>query len=124
MNDNLNIPNTSGDIDPLFLVRLKELGGSKLATDLVDMYLIRGSQLLAAISTGIDAQDFSAIKSAAHSLISSAGNLGGKKVSSISKLMETAATEGQFERIPDLFSNLLAAQDTFQQFLRGAFEDL
>jgi hypothetical protein len=42
MNDQVNNSTVSGDIDPLFLRRLQELGGSKLANELVGMYLTRG----------------------------------------------------------------------------------
>jgi HPt (histidine-containing phosphotransfer) domain-containing protein len=119
--DNSNI---SQDIDPLFLSRLKDLGGSKLATELVDMYLIRGAQLLEAISVGLEVKDFTGVKNAAHSLISSAGNLGGKKVSNLAKLIETAAIEEQFEDVPDLLANLKSTQEAFQQYLRGAIENI
>ncbi|NQT63291.1 MAG: Hpt domain-containing protein [Candidatus Marinimicrobia bacterium] len=124
MNDQVNYSTESGDIDPLFLRRLQELGGSKLANELVGMYLIRGAQLLENISAGIDSKAFSEIKNAAHSLISSAGNLGGKKVSNISKLMETAAIEEQIDSMPDLLSDLSSAQEVFQKYLKGALEGL
>ena len=84
MDDHKDNTNISGDIDPLFLSRLTDLGGSKLASELVGMYLVRGAQLLDAITSGFEAKDFSVVKNAAHSLISSAGNLGGKKVSNLS----------------------------------------
>ncbi|MBT4033963.1 MAG: Hpt domain-containing protein [Candidatus Marinimicrobia bacterium] len=79
---------------------------------------------MVSISEGIDGHDFSTIKNAAHSLISSAGNLGGKKVSSISKLIEAAAIEEQLDSMPDLLSDLSTAQAVFQQYLSGALEDL
>ena len=122
MDEHVDKSNISGDIDPLFLSRLEDLGGSKLATELVDMYLIRGYQLLEAIAAGFAAQDFSVVKNAAHSLISSAGNLGGKKVSTLAKLIEAEAIEEQLDQLPELLVNLRAAQKAFQQYLRGAIE--
>ncbi|MBT6555085.1 MAG: Hpt domain-containing protein [Candidatus Marinimicrobia bacterium] len=124
MNDKVNNSTNSGDIDPLFLRRLQELGGAKLASELVGMYLTRGAQLLETISAGIDNQDFAVIKNAAHSLISSAGNLGGKQVSDLSKLLETAAIEEQLGKMPDLLSELSTAQEVFQIYLKGALEGL
>jgi HPt (histidine-containing phosphotransfer) domain-containing protein len=124
MDNHMDNSNISQDIDPLFLSRLKDLGGSKLATELVDMYLIRGAQLLEAISVGLEVKDFTGVKNAAHSLISSAGNLGGKKVSNLAKLIETAAIEEQFEDVPDLLANLKSTQEAFQQYLRGAIENI
>ncbi|MBT5998245.1 MAG: Hpt domain-containing protein [Candidatus Marinimicrobia bacterium] len=120
----MNNSTNSGDIDPLFLRRLQELGGAKLASELVGMYLTRGAQLLETISAGIDNQDFAVIKNAAHSLISSAGNLGGKQVSDLSKLLETAAIEEQLGKMPDLLSELSTAQEVFQIYLKGALEGL
>ncbi|NQV42533.1 MAG: Hpt domain-containing protein [Candidatus Marinimicrobia bacterium] len=124
MNDHVENSNLSGDIDPLFLSRLEDLGGSKLANELVNMYLIRGSQLLDTISAGYEARDFGVVKNAAHSLISSAGNLGGKKVSSLAKLIETAAIEEQFDQMPELLANLSSTQEAFQQYLRGAIGNI
>ncbi|MBC8193298.1 MAG: Hpt domain-containing protein [Candidatus Marinimicrobia bacterium] len=124
MDEHVDKSNISGDIDPLFLSRLEDLGGSKLATELVDMYLIRGYQLLEAIAAGFAAQDFSVVKNAAHSLISSAGNLGGKKVSTLAKLIEAEAIEEQLDQLPELLVNLRAAQKAFQQYLRGAIEKI
>ncbi|MCF7922842.1 MAG: Hpt domain-containing protein [Candidatus Marinimicrobia bacterium] len=114
----------SGDIDPLFLSRLVELGGTKLAMELIDMYLVRGADLLDAISTGIAANDFAKIRSAAHSLISSAGNLGGKKVSELAKLLEKSAMEENPAPLKSLLSEALSAQITFQEYLRGVMGKL
>ena len=124
MNDHVDNSKRSGDIDSLFLARLEELGGSKLTAELVNMYLIRGDQLLDTISTGIKAQDFSAVKNAAHSLISSAGNLGGQKVSNISKRIEAAAIDEQFVDMSDLFTELSEAQVIFQQYLKETLGEL
>lgn len=124
MNDQLNSLEVSGDIDPLFLTRLQELGGPKLASELVGMYLIRGVQLLDTISNGIEKKDITIIKNAAHSLISSAGNLGGKKVSELAKHIENAAIDNQLDDIPNLLSNLISAHDDFQAYLNGVLEQL
>lgn len=111
--------NNSDEIDPLFLSRLVDLGGSKLANELVDMYLVRGNELLDAISKGIESNDLARIQSAAHSLISSAGNLGGKKVSELAKLIEKSAVDQNVAALQDLFSQVSAAQIKFQEYLRG-----
>ena len=88
MDEHVNNSKIPADIDPLFLTRLQELGGSKLASELVGMYLTRGSQLLDTISTGLNTNDLPAVKNSAHSLISSAGNLGGKRVSDLQNLLK------------------------------------
>jgi len=114
----------SADIDPLFLSRLVELGGTKLAGELIKMYLVRGAELLDAISTGIASNDFAKIRSAAHSLISSAGNLGGKRVSELAKLLEKYAMEENSAPLESLLSDALSAQITFQKYLRGEMENI
>ena len=124
MNNHVENSNLSGDIDPLFLSRLEDLGGTKLATELVNMYLIRGSQLLDAISEGLKAKDSAAVKNAAHSLISSAGNLGGKKVSNLAKQIETAAIEEHLDQIHTLLADLSSTQEAFQKYLRGAIGNI
>ena len=124
MDHKLNNSKAPSDIDPLFLSRLKDLGGSKLATELVGMYLIRGAQLLDNISAGIDTQDYTSIKNAAHSLISSAGNLGGKKVSELAKQIENTANEQQSAELPGLLSSIASAHDDFQHYLNGALGEL
>jgi len=124
MNEQANNSKIPADIDPLFLTRLQELGGSKLAGELVGMYLTRGSQLLDTISTGLDTNDLPVVKNAAHSLISSAGNLGGKRVSDLAKSIESAAIEEQIDTIPELLSKIISAQEAFQQYLQGALEHL
>jgi len=122
MNDPMMNSDNSSDIDPLFLARLVELGGPKLAHELVGMYLVRGSELLNTIAAGIRDQDFPEIKNASHSLISSAGNLGGKKVSELAKLLEKSAIEERNEDLDDLLSQAKAAQGLFEEYLRGVLE--
>jgi len=120
----MSYSNESTDIDPLFLTRLQDLGGAKLASELVGMYLIRGAQLLETISSGIENEDYTAVKNAAHSLISSAGNLGGKKVSILAQQIENAAFEQKGEIIPELLENTISAHEDFQEYLNGALKQL
>lgn len=116
--------NTPKEIDPLFLKRLQDMGGPKLASELINMYLVRGPQLVETIGKGIDTEDYEPAQNAAHSLISSAGNLGGKRVSDLSKSIELALHKKEFAEIPSLHSDLVSAQETFQQYLIEALESL
>jgi HPt (histidine-containing phosphotransfer) domain-containing protein len=124
MNDQFIKPDDSLEIDPHFLDRLKELGGPKLISELITMYLTRGSDLLDTIVAGIESQDFNSVKNAPHSLISSAGNLGGKRVSKLSIAIEAAAMDEQIDILDELKPDLILAQDYFQHYLQGAFEQL
>ncbi len=120
MNEQFIIPDDSKEIDPHFLVRLNELGGPKLVAELIAMYFVRGSVLLDTIITGIESEDYEAVKNASHSLISSAGNLGGKHVSELSVALEAAAIEKSAETLNDLKEALIGAQKLFEQYLHGA----
>ncbi|NQV30544.1 MAG: Hpt domain-containing protein, partial [Candidatus Marinimicrobia bacterium] len=103
---------------------LKELGGPKLVSELITMYLNRGSVLLDTIAAGIESKDYDSVKNASHSLISSAGNLGGKRVSELSKAIESAATDEKGDSLDGLKPDLILAQELFQQYLQGASEQL
>jgi len=124
MNNQFIIPDESPEIDPHFLDRLKELGGPKLVSELITMYLNRGSVLLDTIAAGIESKDYDSVKNASHSLISSAGNLGGKRVSELSKAIESAATDEKGDSLDGLKPDLILAQELFQQYLQGASEQL
>ncbi len=124
MNDHMIPLKKPGNIDPNFLSRLKELGGEKLVSDLINMYLVRSAQLLDTVSHGMASRDLEVIQSASHSLISSAGNLGGKLVSDLSKSIEHAAIEAEEENLIKLFPELESAQTAFLKYLKSALEDL
>lgn len=124
MNDQLDNSIWTRDIDPQILARLQELAGLKITSELVVMYLHRGVQLLESIRVGLEIEDYKAIKDAAHSLISSAGNLGGNKVSGIAKQIEHAAIEKESQRIPDLIERMADAQETFQRYLNKELEKI
>lgn len=124
MNDDFIKIEPPKDIEPKFLRRLEELGGTKLVSELIKMYLERGNQLLETICNGIDTQDYSSVKGAAHSLISSAGNLGGHKVSDLAKSMENAAIDAESDAMINLRPDLETAQAEFQTYLKGALENL
>ncbi len=114
----------SEDIDPKFIKRLKELGGTKLVSELIQMYLVRGSQLMETIAQGMAAKDLDSIQNAAHSLISSAGNLGGQRVSNLSATLEGAAIDGKTDIISVVSPELFSAQKSFQEYLKEALEQL
>lgn len=124
MNDLVYNIEPPGDIDPKFLGRLMELGGSKLASELVGMYLTRGTQLLDTISESMETKNFQEVKNAAHSLISSAGNLGGRLVSDLAKQMENAVIDENTDVLPGLFSEIISAHEEFHQYLNEALEKL
>jgi len=124
MNDLIYNIDPPGDIDPKFLGRLQELGGAKLASELVGMYLTRGGQLLETISANMGTKNFSEVKNAAHSLISSAGNLGGRQVSDLAKQIENAIIDENTELLPELLSQLKSAHAEFHQYLNEALEKL
>ncbi len=111
------------DIDPAFLTRMAKMGSDQLVIDLINMYFTRSVELIDAIGHGVQAgDDDDSIRNAAHSLISSAGNLGGKKVSDLAKQIELAAMNGDADTLKKLHPELIIAQGDFIQYLTKDLE--
>lgn len=110
------------DIDPAFLKRMAKMGSDQLVRELINMYFTRSVELLEAIAHGLQDGDDESIRNAAHSLISSSGNLGGKKVSDLAKQIELAAMNGEADTLKKLHPELLIAQDDFIQYLTRDLE--
>jgi HPt (histidine-containing phosphotransfer) domain-containing protein len=82
-------------VDPAALDRLHGLGGDKLVSQMVRLYLENASERLRQIDSGLAPDgDVSEAASGAHSLKSSAANVGATRVSALSAAMEAVAARG------------------------------
>jgi len=88
------------------------------------MYLTRSPQLLGAIQAGVESRDYDAVTNAAHSLISSAGNLGGLKVSNLAAQMEIAAHQKNTRTMAELNADLIRSAEPFQTHIKLTLEQL
>jgi HPt (histidine-containing phosphotransfer) domain-containing protein len=110
-------------VDPSFIQRLEKMGGVKLRDDLINMYIERTPERLREITDGLAGKHFESIARAAHSLISSAGNLGGTGVSALASRLEASALANDLEQAQALFIALEKACDDFRTHLNTIMDE-
>jgi HPt (histidine-containing phosphotransfer) domain-containing protein len=81
-------------LDPLAIARLRRLGGDVLAGRMASLFLELARQRLSEARSGLAAGDHDAVRRAAHSLMSSAGNMGANSVLEASGRLEDGAERG------------------------------
>jgi two-component system, sensor histidine kinase and response regulator len=89
--------NDSQIIDPQALDRLKEWGGDKLAGQMVRLFLKNSGTRMDQIRTGVSGDDLEEAERGAHSLKSSAANIGAEHLRTLATRMESAALEANVE---------------------------
>lgn len=105
-------------IDPSVLARLESLGGKKLTGGLIQMYMERTPEKMEAIHSGINNADFEKIENVTHSLISSAGNLGGMLTSKLAAELEAAAISKNMAEITKLIPDFMNAEKLLRNYLK------
>lgn len=81
----------AADFDPAALERLHQAGGADLVRQIVDFVLRSTPHRLATLTAGIAAHDPESCEKAAHSLQSSAGNVGAHAVQRLAAQVERTA---------------------------------
>jgi len=81
------------------------------------MYIDRVPAKLEEIRAGTDDSDFESVQMAAHSLVSSAGNLGGMAVSSLASQVEAAAIAEDVDRLRERAELLFVTCEEFETYL-------
>jgi two-component system sensor histidine kinase/response regulator len=77
-----------------------------LLNRVIGLYQSSSADLIEALEEALDARDGKAMRSAAHSLKSSSGNVGAERLVNMCRDMETAARENSLEEMPDRFDKL------------------
>jgi HPt (histidine-containing phosphotransfer) domain-containing protein len=93
-------------IDPQALERLREWGGDKLAVQMVRLFLKNSGTRMDQIRVGVDGSDLEEAERGAHSLKSSAANIGAELLRTLATRMESAALEGDQDGARDLLPDL------------------
>lgn len=93
-------------IDPQALERLREWGGDKLASQMVRLFLKNSGTRMDQIRTGVGAGDLEEAERGAHSLKSSAANIGAELLRTLATRMESAALEGNADDARSLLPEL------------------
>ena len=96
-------------LDPAALERLHEWGGDKLVGQMVQLFLDNSPARMDQIRNGIDGADASQAEQGAHSLKSSAANVGAERLRVLSADVEGAALSKDLTAVEGLLSDLEAA---------------
>lgn len=87
-------------VDQAALTRLQGIGGNKLVVQMIRLYLENAAERLRQIEAGLTpGGDPSDAEAGAHSLKSSAANVGAAQVRATATAMETAAQRGEWDRV-------------------------
>lgn len=105
-------------LDPVALERLRRLGGGKLLRDMLDLFLEHTPARMEAAVAAAAQGDHAGVNRAAHSLKSSAANLGARTLRDIAEQVEHVAAG---EQAGDLAALIAQFQDAFAQ-ARAALE--
>ncbi len=93
-------------LDPAALERLEEWGGPGLSKEIVQLFLDHGPVRMDQIRGAMDSEDLEAPERGAHSLKSSAANVGAHHVHKVASEVELAASGGDLQRVCELIPNL------------------
>ena len=93
-------------IDPAALQRLEDWGGTSLSKEIVRLFLENGPTRVDQIRGAMDGDDLDAPERGAHSLKSSAANVGAQLLQKVASELELAASVGDVNRVRDLIPNL------------------
>jgi len=99
---------TEPTLDPEALERLRTLGGPTLLAKMIDLFLENTPKRLAAAGAGESSGNWYEVERAAHSLKSSAANLGLTGLQSLAREVEEFAERRQADRVGPLLRELEA----------------
>lgn len=112
-------------IDQAALVRLQGLGGDKLVVQMARLYLENARERLTQIGSAFaEGGSISEAESGAHSLKSSAANIGAVRVNELASTMEATAARGDREAVAGLRGALQQAVDDSETRLKELLGDM
>ena len=110
-------------IDPQALDRLREWGGDKLVAQMIRLFVSNAGQRVDQIRAGVRDEVVREAEMGAHSLKSSAANLGAERVRALAATMELAAADGDMgpvvANLPELEAAYTAAVEELETIERG-----
>lgn len=93
-------------LDSTVLERLVRIGGQPFLVDMIELFLEHGPRRLAAARAAFGAGELGAVYMAAHSVKSTAGNLGARALQAAAERAEGRAAAGDDEAIPPLLDEM------------------
>lgn len=106
-------------IDPEALARLREWGGERLLSQMVHLFLESTPDRIRQIREGLERGEQELLERGAHSLKSSAANLGAERLRLLSEEMEEHAHRGELARAGTLLDPLVEAHEAALGALRA-----
>jgi len=98
-------------VDEKTLERLRRLGGNELVVKMIDLFSSHAQSVLTQALAAFEAGDLEALERAAHSIKSSAGNVGAIEVRHLAEQIEEAAHAGNRAVLQQLTTGLAEAFD-------------
>jgi HPt (histidine-containing phosphotransfer) domain-containing protein len=92
--------------DPAALARLEEWGGPKLSSEIIRLFIKHGPERMDQIRSALTGSELDEAERGAHSLKSSAANVGAEEVRRIANDVEIASSEDELQRVRELVPNL------------------
>lgn len=102
------------------LDRLREWGGEDLLVKMLNLFLEHAPERVREIRTGLESDALEMTQRGAHSLKSSAGNLGARRLQAGAAKMEGLAEDGDRKAVEDLLPSL---ESMFRE-TRASLEDV
>ena len=111
-------------LDQAQIQRLKEWGGTDLQRKMIDLFLTHAGERVAQIKKGLAEQDPRGAETGAHTLKSSAGNVGARRLQELSTDAETMAERGELPSLQELFPSIEREFEATCQALRIVMKEL
>lgn len=100
-------PNRDEEVlDPGAVDRLLRIGGQDFLIEMIDLFLEHAPRRLEAARAAYGESDFQTLYRAAHSLKSTAGNLGARPLQAVAERVEGLAAAEDGEEIPPLLDDM------------------
>jgi HPt (histidine-containing phosphotransfer) domain-containing protein len=111
---------TGGDVlDPAALERLVRLGGQDFLIEMIQLFLENAPERLRAARRSVDDGDPDGVYLAAHSLKSTAGNLGARGMQEVAERLEERARDGDLETVAPLVQEAERAYEPLREKLEA-----
>ena len=108
-------------LDGVALERLRRIGGASLVRRMVELYLANGPERVRSLREGAAAGDVARVEQAAHTMKSSAGNLGAVRLQRTAEALEASAGRGAIDE--KLVARLVREYADSAGALRSALEE-
>jgi two-component system, sensor histidine kinase and response regulator len=111
-------------LDHTQIQRLKEWGGTDLQRKMIELFLTHSVERVNQIRDGLAQENPKAAETGAHTLKSSAGNVGARRLQELCAHVEAMAERGDLQQVRELFPSLEGEFESVLEALRNVMEEL